>query len=251
MKGSQGENLAGLTEMVKDFVRKKGATLVGVATTKRFSKAPKDHRPRDLLPNAKSVISIGLRINKSSILQLPKTMREYKINYDVANLKLNSLAWETARFLEDLGYEALAIPASSPYDKKKNFGDLSHKHAAVAAGLGRFGMNNLVLTPDHGPYVRFVTVITSAALRSDRPLTEDICLLDKCLKCVKACPARALENPVYDASEGWLINKEKCHEYIHIVSGGDVCGLCIKACPITRRQKRARFSDCGTTTTYL
>jgi epoxyqueuosine reductase len=234
MNSSQGENLAGLTGKVKDFVKKKGATLVGIANTKRFSRAPKDHRPRDFLPNAKGVISIGLRINKSSITQLPKTMREYKINYDVANLKLNSLAWETARFLENLGYEASAIPASSPYDEKKNFGDMSHKHAAVAAGLGRFGMNNLVLTPDYGPYVRFVTVITTAPLRPDRPMTEDICLLEKCLKCVKACPAGALENPVYDASEGWLINKEKCHEYMHIVSGGDVCGLCIKACTATR-----------------
>ena len=226
--------MAVLTRKVKDFVKKKDATLVGVASTERFSKAPKGHRPRDLLPNAKSVISIGLRINRASILQLPKTMREYKINYDVANQKLNGLAWETARFLEDLGYEALAIPASSPYDKKKNFGDLSHKHAAVAAGLGRFGMNNLILTPEYGPYVRFVTVITSAPLRPDRPLTEDICLLDKCLKCVKACPSGALENSVYDPSEGWLINKEKCQQYIRIISGGDICGLCIKACSIMK-----------------
>jgi epoxyqueuosine reductase QueG len=60
--------------------------------------------------------------------------------------------------------------------------------------------------------------------------------LEKCLKCVKACSARALENSVCDASEEWLINKEKCHEYMHNVSGGEVCGLCIKACPIARPQ---------------
>ena len=242
MNISYGESLADLTWKVKDFVKKNGATLVGVATIERFSGAPKGHRPTDLLPNAKSVLSIGLRINKSSIHRLPKTMREYKMSYDVANQRLNSLAWETARFLEDLGYDALAIPASSPYDKRKNFGDLSHKHAAVAAGLGRFGINNLVLTRDYGPYVRFVTVLTNALLRPDKPLTENICLMGKCLKCVKACPAGALENPVYDASEGWLINKEKCHEYIQIFSGGDVCGLCIKACPITRpRDPRPNF----------
>ena len=236
--------MASLKAKLKDFVKKKGATLVGVAGIEEFSKAPKGSRPRDLLPNARSVISIGLRMNKSSILQLPKTIREYKISYDVANQKLNRLAWETAQFLEDLGYEALAIPASSPYDKKKNFGDLSHKHAAIAAGLGRFGMNNLVLTPDYGPYVRFVTVITSAPLRPDGPLIKDICLREKCLRCVKACPAEALENPVYNASEGWLIDKEKCHEYIQIVSGGDVCGLCIKACPIARpRDQRSKPND--------
>jgi epoxyqueuosine reductase QueG len=234
MNDLHGEDLD-LTGKLKDFVKSRGATLVGIAPIERFSKAPEGHGPKDFLPTAKSVVSIGLRINKSSILQLPRTMREYKMNYDVANLKLNSLAWDTARFLEDLGYEALAIPASPPYDAKRNFGDMSHKHRAVAAGLGRFGLNNLVLTPNYGPYVRFVTVITSARLKPDEPLNDDICLKEKCLKCVKACPPKALENPIYDASEGWSIDKERCHEYIHAVSGGDVCGLCIKACPVTKR----------------
>jgi epoxyqueuosine reductase QueG len=108
--------LANLTEKVRAFVKERGATLVGVTSTDRFSKAPRGHRPKEFLPRAKNIISIGLRINKSSILQLPKTMKEYKINYDVTNMRLNNLAWETARFLESLGYEALAIPASSPYD---------------------------------------------------------------------------------------------------------------------------------------
>jgi hypothetical protein len=88
--------LAGLTEKIKDFVKKKGATLVGVATIERFSGAPKGHGPRDLLPNAKSVISIGLRINRSSILQLPKTMREYKMTYDVAAVKNHKSVLQSA-----------------------------------------------------------------------------------------------------------------------------------------------------------
>ena len=227
--------MANLTEKVRAFVKERGATLVGVTSTDRFSKAPRGHRPKEFLPRVKSIISIGLRINKASILQLPKTMKEYKINYDVTNMRLNNLAWETARFLENLGYEALAIPASSPYDAKKNFGDISHKHAAVAAGLGKFGLNNLVLTSDYGPYVRFVTIITSAPLKPDKPLDADICLREKCLKCIKACPPKALEKGVYNATEGWRIDKEKCREYIHFVSGGDVCGLCIKACPVAKR----------------
>ena len=234
-KTDHGENLANLTEKVRAFVKERGATLVGVASTDSFSKAPQGHRPKEFLPLAKSVISIGLGINKSSILQLPKTMKEYKMNYDVTNVRLNNLAWETARFLENLGYEALAVPASSPYDKEKNFGDISHKHVAVAAGLGKFGLNNLVLTLDYGPYVRFVTVITSAPLKPDKPFDRDICLREKCLKCIKACPPGALEKGVYNGTEGWRIDKEKCHDYIHAISGGDVCGLCIKACPVAKR----------------
>jgi epoxyqueuosine reductase len=230
-----GETLAILAEELKYFAKNKGATLVGIASAERFSKAPKGHRPEDFLPGAKSLVSIALRMKKSSIVGLPKTMREYKADYKVANLKLDSLAWETARYLEDAGYEALAIPASSSYDARENFGDVSHKHVAVAAGLGRFGLNNLVLTPRYGPYVRFVTVITNAKLTPDESLAEDLCLKEKCLKCVKACPAGALNDYAYDPIEGWQMDKEKCHKYLHVISDGTVCGLCIKACPASER----------------
>ena len=232
MTKPRNRDLNALTNKVKNFIMDRGATLVGIASAQMLSKAPKGHRPTDFLPVAKSVISIGLRMNKSSMFHLPKTTREYKADYDVANLKLNALAWDTVRFLEGLRYQALAIPASSPYDEKKNFGDISHKHAAVASGLGKFGLNNLILTPNCGPYVRFVTVITNAELSTNEPLTEDICLREKCSKCVKACPVGALKNFQYDAFEGWQIDKKKCQEYLNVVSGGAVCGLCIKACPV-------------------
>jgi epoxyqueuosine reductase QueG len=232
MATSQNKNLMDLTIRTKDFVMSRGASLVGVAVPERLSKAPKGHRPQDFLPNTETVISIGLRMNRTSIICLPATITEYKADYDIANMKLNTFAWDTVRFLEDLGYEALRIPASSPFDKKRNFGDISHKHAAVASGQGRFGLNNLVLTPNYGPYVRFVTVLTNARLKPDEPLTEDICLGEKCVKCIKACPVGALKNWHYDGSQGWQINKAKCQEYLEILSEGSVCGLCIKACPI-------------------
>jgi hypothetical protein len=41
MKGFQGENLASLTVKLKDFAKKKAATLVGVAIIEGFSRAPK------------------------------------------------------------------------------------------------------------------------------------------------------------------------------------------------------------------
>jgi epoxyqueuosine reductase len=232
MTESRNRDLNALTNKIRNFIMSRGATVVGIASVEMLSKAPKGHRPTDFLPVAKSVISIGLRMNKFSIFHLPKTIREYEAEYDVANLKLNTLAWDIVRFLEGLRYQALAIPASSPYDEKKNFGDISHKHAAVASGLGKFGLNNLILTPNCGPYVRFVTVITNAELSTDEPLTEDICLREKCSKCVKACPVGALKNFQYDAFEGWRIDKKKCQEYLKVVSGGAVCGLCIKACPV-------------------
>jgi len=233
---------ADLTNKLKSLALGKGATKVGIAPISALSEAPDSHHPEDLLPSAESLISIAVKISKSPILNLPRTRGEYRTVYDTANAKLNNLAAEIASFLEEQDYEAVPIPASR-YDRERLAGDISHKHAAVAAGLGRFGLNNLVLTPEHGPYVRFATVLTNASLRPDKPLDADLCLGEKCMRCVRACPARALQKPKHNPAEGWRINKKKCYDYIHTVLDGEICGLCIKACPSgsrTRRRTRRR-----------
>lgn len=72
------------------------------------------------------------------------------------------------------------------------FGPFSHRHAATRAGLGEFGYNNLVLTPQFGPRQRFNSIITEAELIPDPLLAEPICLRDKCLLCLKACFMEAI-----------------------------------------------------------
>jgi hypothetical protein len=56
-----------ITNEVKDFAIQKGAHLVGVASVDRFEGAPKGHHPTDLLPGAKSVISIAMRFFQSTL----------------------------------------------------------------------------------------------------------------------------------------------------------------------------------------
>ena len=49
----------------------------------------------------------------------------------------------------------------SPF--RYSFGPFSHRHAATRAGLGEFGYNNIVLTPQFGPRQRFNSIITDGA----------------------------------------------------------------------------------------
>jgi len=66
-------------------------------------------------------------------------------------------------------------------------GPFSHRHAATRAGLGEFGYNNIVLTPQFGPRQRFNSIITEAELVPDPLIEKPICLRDACLLCQKAC----------------------------------------------------------------
>jgi epoxyqueuosine reductase QueG len=184
----------------------------------------------------KSAISIGVRLNYAPIENLPKSRREYTLNYDIVNNRLGDIAYEVARFLEDHNWEAMPFAVGS--DQKTLFGDISHKHVAFAAGLGEFGLNNLLLTPEYGPRVRFASVLTDAPLEPDPPFNGTLC--DKCGECVKICPCGALQDAStkYSRSKGWTIDKQKCHHYLNVVLNGLKCGLCIKACPIGRGKNR-------------
>lgn len=68
-----------------------------------------------------------------------------------------------------------------------NFGPISHRHAATRAGLGEFGYNSIVLTPQFGPRQRFNTIITDAELVPDPLISKPICLREGCKLCLKAC----------------------------------------------------------------
>ncbi len=79
------------------------------------------------------------------------------------NYHLYFAAYKMALFLERHGFVATALP-SGPGGGGAPF---SHRHAAVAAGLAEFGWNNLVVSPDYGPRIRWVSVITRAELEPD------------------------------------------------------------------------------------
>jgi len=70
------------------------------------------------------------------------------------------------------------------------------KDAAVLAGLGTVGKNNLLIHPGFGPRVRFRAHLVGASLTPSTPLEFDPCL--DCRKpCLGVCPEKALDHRGY------------------------------------------------------
>ena len=63
------------------------------------------------------------------------------------NNQLDRTLLRIARLFTNKGFLAMPVHASDPYDLCELRGILSHEHAAVQAGLGELGLNNLLLTP--------------------------------------------------------------------------------------------------------
>jgi len=227
--------MVSLKSRVEEFMRSSGCDIVGVANVERFKGAPEGRRPTDILPTARSVIVGAVHILDSVCDDLPETRYEYTNQFYVLNGTLGSVSTKVARLLEDKGYRAIPIPAAYPRINKELMGVFSHRHAAVLAGLGEIGLNNLLITPQFGARVRLVSILTEAPLEPDQPYQKSLCRewQKECGKaCVACCPIEAI-------SVNGKVNKERCLRYQEQIMPWSVvelrCGMCLGMCPIGKR----------------
>jgi epoxyqueuosine reductase QueG len=97
---------------------------------------------------------------------------------------LEALSFRLAEALRAAGQRAEALT----YEHSIDLLDL--KRAAVEAGLGVLGKNNLVVSKRYGPRVRFGAVFTDADWPANGPPLDYFC--PSCTLCWNACPTRAL-----------------------------------------------------------
>ena len=215
-----------------------GADLVGITDyderwlyssrvdTRDFSSVPLD-LPADL----SSVIVLGHAMDYDLVRTYPSALagaatgREY--SHEAA------IVMQVAAYIRNLGYEA--VPSMNdtalviPY--------------ALKAGLGEYARNQLVITPEFGPRVRFSKIFTDMPLAHDaarRLGVREVC--DQCTRCADACPVKALpfgapsDAPVNGSSirgvRKWTSDAEKCFAYWAKLSSD--CAICLRVCPFNR-----------------
>lgn len=112
------------------------------------------------------------------------------------NKKLLAISKAFIRYMKE------HYPEISVYGRRYHVerGGLYLKDAAVMAGLGCIGRNNLLVTPEFGPRVRLRAVVLSADLPSDGPIAFDPCRgCDE--PCRTHCPQKAFEQQIYTPEE--------------------------------------------------
>ena len=223
-----------LKKEIKAIALSMGADLVGVASLERFNGAPLGFNPADIMPRAKTVVVMAKKMPDQ--LVYGELATAYTNTFQALIRKLDEIACDLAVFLEKRGGRAMPIPADDPctyWDAKncRGMGDLSHKHAAQAAGVGILGKNSLLITPQFGNRVHLVSVITDLDLEPD-PLVEDDLCPQKCRLCLDACPPGALKG-------GQVVIQKPCREFVGktLPNGNWVyaCWECRKVCPASKK----------------
>ena len=188
-------------------------------------------------------VAIGMVLQDSLVDLLPDKDPEgailYRHNsYDVVNQMLDQIGVRVANELQRAGHSAFPVPASKRTDDKNICGIFSQKLAAHLAGLGWIGKSCLLVTPDHGPRVRWVSILTDAPLHPTGSPMEQQC--GECTACVDICPQHAFTGRPFhrDEPREARFDAAACDRYFRELEQScsvAVCGLCLYVCPHGRK----------------
>ncbi len=116
-----------------------------------------------------------------------------------------------------------------PYHVEK--GGIFLKDAAVLAGLGCLGKNNLLITREFGPRIRLRALLLDADLQPTGPIDFTPC--ESChMLCRSACPQDAFKNGSYSRMlcDRQMKTDEADRVSIEALKEKDSPGICVKYC---------------------
>ena len=149
---------------------------------------------------------MGIKVPKSEYYADKHSLHFiHRPNHIAFNI-LDSISFKITNYLEIKNYKSIPVPSFAPMKMFKYFprGLLSLKNAAVQAGLGNLGKNDIVYNDKYGGFIRFSAILTEAKIEPDVISNKKICD-DNCMICINACPINAITEKGY--------NNKKCFKY--------------------------------------
>lgn len=205
--------------------------------------SPSHALPTDFINGAKSVIVFLIPFHKEIIKSNIGNIESSRA-WDIATIETNNLIVDINKYLYDkiteMGYTSTVLPPTYNYDGEKLISDWSHRHAGYIAGIGTFGINNMLIT-EKGCCGRMGSIITNMPLIPTERKKQENCLYKyngTCEKCVENCVVSAIST-----ENGYpFVNKKRCNDQIYndnipeySIGLGDACGKCMCNVPCSSK----------------
>ena len=185
---------------------------------------------KNLLPSAKSVISLGL--NYFTPDKYSNDIGKGKISRYAWGKDYHLIIWEK---LDNLVDEIKKINNSFKAKSYVDTGPVMDKTWAVKSGIGWLGKHTNVINKEYGSWFFIATLITNFEFEYSLPI-EDFC--GSCRACIDACPTNAI-------IEEYVVNANKCISYLTIENKNEIpeqfkgkfdnwifgCDICQDVCP--------------------
>ncbi len=197
-----------MREQIIALAKKHDADLVGFAPASRFS--PDDPVFR-IFPETKTVIGLGFRVLRGIYRGVEEGTTYYQYTtmgvenleetvMPLALLRVANLIEETGCTAVPQRYSPLIMEEEDATNPEVDYTDvfrgikdepqLDFLNCAVQCGLGTESKIHSLLTPEFGPFIRCVFILTDMELAPSPLQTKKLC--DDCGACIDACPGRAI-----------------------------------------------------------
>jgi epoxyqueuosine reductase QueG len=230
------------TAELKGIARLLGASLVGIADhdqrwvySARVDIRDFSETENSLPDDISHVIVLGHAMDADLVDTYPSALAGASTGLEYSHEAAISI--QLASYIRNLGYQA--IPSMNDTGLVIPL--------AIKAGLGEYGRNQMLLTREFGPRLRFSKIYTSLPLIADQPRIMGIGEYCKvCTKCAAACPPKAL--PFGEATaqplnrsnisgvKKWTADCEKCFGYWAKLKTD--CAICMRVCPFNRDYRK-------------
>lgn len=238
-----------ISEYQKNAVTKWGSPLVGFADAEEAAKVapkitPEHGLPTEAMEDASVVVAYFVPFQKEMAdtnKNSGMASEEWAQAYEETNVMLGKINEHLIGKLAEKGYKAAVHPAAASFDREKLISSWSHRHMAYLAGLGTFGLNNMLIT-EKGCCGRYSSIITNLDVEPDSPMAEELCRYKRdgsCKACVMKCPSGALTTEGFDRHKCYKVCMENAAAYTEFGSsydtgekiGSEVCGKCVAGMP--------------------
>ena len=191
-------------QAIVEYCKKRGALLVGVAELAACERiAPPGHRPTDLFPRVKSVISLGVGGQTQGAWQMPSKAMAYSGSTEA---RAYQVAYGLAFHIEKtFGAPTIYVPPDLDPEGGPRVPLQSLKLHAELAGIGARSLaGDILLHPEFG-FMYYASVFTELELPADAPLADNPCPAPSCVSmyrqtgrtpCMKFCPAQCLSGEI-------------------------------------------------------
>jgi epoxyqueuosine reductase len=189
---SLGASVVGIADVepLKESPSHRISPRIGMGLETRWRDAPNDVEPADVVWPADAVSAVVIGVAHPTA---EPQLDWYDGKGTPGNRLLIAITKELSGWLE----QDFAIQSHRPPYFIES-GGVFMKDAAVRAGLGSIGRNNLVITPGHGPRIRWRVLLLDRAAKATGPVEYDPCAgCDE--PCRRACPVGAFDEAAYDA----------------------------------------------------
>jgi epoxyqueuosine reductase QueG len=197
--------------------------------------SPSHSLPEDLLPGARTIIAFFIPFERfvaeSNIEGMPAS-REWAKAYIQTNELIAAVCQHMKGLMESEGHSVVVTPPTHNFDTEKLVSDWSHRHVGFAAGLGSFGLNNMLITRQ-GCCGRLGSFLTTLDVAPDCRAAAEACLHlagRSCARCAERCVNGALSARGFDRKLCFAQCLENGVAFQEM-GRADVCGKCVVGLP--------------------